>query len=201
MKVTLLMLAALLLDASGAGAQSLSRGYAAVKFGANAERAEDGLRGTTMGGGAAAGYQWSPRWAIEAEFWAPRTLHLRRDERTHRDTSLNLGVRRSFSAGRARPHLLAGLGAMRTVDEITICSAVRPVSFSPTPVEVLVSCEEPDVTGRVRERFAGTTLAVLVGAGVVFEVTRRIHVVADVRVHPAITALMVRPAIGVGVSF
>lgn len=193
----LLSLAFVLLAPAIAAAQ----GFVAVKAGANIERAEDNLRGTTLGGGALAGYHWSDRWAIEGEFWTARALRPSPGEHRHRDTLFSAAMRRSFGAGRARPHVLVGLSVARTEDEFVTCGALRPFPGSPGPVLVLVSCDEPDVTERAKERFAGTSLYALAGAGVTIDVTRRLQLTADVRVQPWITSLIVRPALALGIRF
>ena len=177
------------------------RGYAGVKGGLNIERAEDDLHGVTAGGGAFAGYTFAAPWAIEAEFWLPGATRTNPEDGRHRDTLFSVGFRRSFGAERLRPHVLVGASIARTEDAFTTCIANRPTPVSPTPQQMLVSCSDPDVVERRQERFVGTSLIPLVGAGVEIALTDRVRLIPDVRVQVWITSVIVRPAVALGVIF
>jgi len=177
------------------------RGYVAVKGGLNIERAEDDLHGTTAGGGAIAGLTFAEPWAIEAEFWLPGAIRTNPENGRHRDTLFSVGFRRSFGAERFRPHVLVGASIARTEDAFTTCIANRPTPVSPTPQQMLVSCSDPDVVERRQERFVGTSLFPLVGAGVEIALTDRVRLIPDVRVQVWITSVIVRPAIALGIVF
>src|SRR5687767_8300786 len=74
-----------------------SRGYFALKAGANIERAEDDLHGTTAGGGAVLGRRLSERWAIEGEFWYPGAIRTRPEGGRHHDMLASVSARWSFA--------------------------------------------------------------------------------------------------------
>jgi hypothetical protein len=191
------------LSAVSANAQPAAepRGYVAVKGGLNFEQAEDDLHGTTAGGGAVAGFTFAERWAIEAEFWLPGAIATNPEGGRHRDTLFSVGFRRSFGTERFRPHFLVGASIARTEDEFTTCIANRPTPVSPTPQQMLVSCSDPDVIERRQERFVGTSLFPLVGAGVEIALTDRVRLIPDVRVQVWITSVIVRPALALGIIF
>ena len=192
-----------MLGAASAHAQPAAepRRYLAVKGGLNIEQAEDDLHGTTAGGGAIAGFTFAEPWAIEAEFWLPGAIRTNPENGRHRDTLFSVGFRRSFGNGQIRPHFLVGASVGRTEDEFTTCLATRLAGLSLTPEPTLVSCSEPDVVERRQERFVGTSLFPLVGAGVEIALTERIRVIPDVRVQPWITSVIVRPAVALGIMF
>lgn len=193
-----------LLGVGSAHAQTqtvVPRGYVAFKGGLNIERAEDDVHGTTAGGGAVAGFTFAEPWAIEAEFWLPGAIRTNPEGGRHRDTLFSVGFRRSIGSGRIRPHFLVGASVARTEDAFTTCIANRITPLSPTPQQMLVSCDEPDVVERREERFDGTSLVPMVGAGVEIALTERVRLVPDVRVQVGITSVIVRPAIAVAFVF
>jgi hypothetical protein len=57
------------------------------------------------------------------------------------------------------------------------------------------------VVERREERFDGTSLVPMVGAGVEIALTERVRLVPDVRVQVGITSVIVRPAIAVAFVF
>jgi hypothetical protein len=191
----------LLLLAGPAAAQGPDRGYAGVKGGVNAERAEDDLRGSSFGAGVVAGIFLTPGWTLDGEFWRPGAIRTRPEDGRHRDTLVSVSARRSFGAGAVRPHLLAGVSIARTEDQLTTCIARRQSSVDPVPVNFLVPCGEPDVSERREERFASTSLLPLVGAGVEIAIGRRLLLVPDVRVQTWVTSVIVRPAVAVAMKF
>jgi hypothetical protein len=193
-----------LLGVGSAHAQTqtaVPRGYVAFKGGLNIERAEDDVHGTTAGGGAVAGFTFAEPWAIEAEFWLPGAIRTNPEGGRHRDALFSVGFRRSIGSGRIRPHFLVGASVARTEDAFTTCIANRITTLSPTPQQMLVSCDEPDVVERREERFDGTSLVPMVGAGVEIALTERVRLVPDVRVQVGITSVIVRPAIAVAFVF
>ena len=177
------------------------RGYVAVKGGLNIEQAEDGLHGTTAGGGAVAGFTFKERWAIEAEFWLPGAITTSPEGGRHRDTLFSVGFRRSFGMARFRPHFLVGASIVRTEDEFTTCLANRPTPVSPIAQQMLVSCSDPDVVERRQERFAGTSLFPLIGGGLEIALTDRVRLIPDVRVQVSVTSVIIRPALALGIVF
>jgi hypothetical protein len=192
-----------MLGAASAGAQTgpALRGYAGVKGGLNIEQAEDDLHGVTGGGGVFAGFTFAAPWAFEAEFWRPGAIRTNPEDGRHRDTLFSVGFRRSFGSARVKPYILVGASLARTEDAFTTCIANRATPISPTPEQMLVSCSDPDVVERRSERFVGTSLLPLVGAGVEIALTERVRLIPDVRVQVWITSVIVRPAIALGVTF
>jgi hypothetical protein len=188
-------------EGQSALAQTDGRGYAGVKVGANIERAEDDVRGTTGGAGALVGFALSDRWDLEGEFWYPGDIRTDPEDGRHRDTLLGANLRRSFGGGAVRPHVLFGATVGITEDEFTICTAVRTPPGSSAPETVLVSCSDPDVTGRHTDRFTGLSLFPLLGAGAEFALTERVRLIPDVRVQAWITSVIVRPAVAMVITF
>jgi hypothetical protein len=201
--LALVVVGLVLIGTVSAGAQTPPepRGYVAVKGGLNIERAEDNLRGTTAGGGVVAGLTFADPWAIEAEFWLPGAIDTNPENGRHRDTLFSVGFRRSFGSARVRPHVLVGATVGRTEDEFTTCIAFRTTPISSTPEPHLVSCNEPDIVERRPERFASTSVFPLVGAGAEIALADRIRLILDVRAQVWITSVIVRPAIGIGMTF
>lgn len=181
---------------SVAGAQTVSdrRGYVAVKAGANHESAEDGLNATTGGGGVAVGFTFRGSWAVEAEIWVPGPIRDAAGDPEHRDIPVSASMIRFFRAGPSRPYLLAGLTTARTETHVTTCIADRG-----TPT--IVSCEEPDVRERHRERFTSLSGYLLVGGGIEVPLGRRVRLAPEVRAHLAVTSVILRPAVAVIVNF
>ena len=64
-----------------------------------------------------------------------------------------------------------------------------------------MSCDEPDVIERRRERNDGRDGYLLVGGGLEIPIGARAHIVADLRVSLAPTSMLVRPGIGVAIGF
>jgi hypothetical protein len=176
------------------------RGYVAFKGGLNAERAEDNLRGSSVGGGVVAGFHFSDAWALEGEFWLPAYIRKHPEGGLHRDTLFGVSMRRSFGT-RARPHVLFGLSVGRTEDEFTICGAIRSSPPSAAPVPMFVSCSEPDVTERYHERFSNISLFPFGGAGVEIPLGARLWLIPDVRVQVGVGSVIVRPAVALGFTF
>ena len=191
--------ALLLVGVASAGAQTASRGYVAVKGGVNAERAEDNLRGTSLGGGGV-GVNMSKSWAVEAEFWLPGAIDAGPFDRTHRDTLFGVGMRRAFG-DRVRPHVLVGAHFGRTQDHFTTCAALRARPPSPQPTAVVVLCDEPDVTERRRERHSSVSWFPFVGGGVQIPLGERIVLIPDVRLELWLTSVIARPALAIGFVF
>ena len=196
---TLAVAAFLLVTTTDAEAQD-SRGYVAFKAGLNTERAEDNLRGSSVGGGVVAGLRFSDAWALEAEFWLPAYIRKHPEGGRHRDTLFGVSMRRAFGTG-VRPHVLFGLSAGRTEDEFTTCGAVRSSPGSATPVPMLVSCTDPDVTERHQERFSSISLVPLVGAGLEIPLGARARLIPDVRVQVGVGTVIIRPAVALGFTF
>ena len=105
-----------------------------------------------------------------------------------------------FRAGRIHPYLLAGLSLTRTQDWFTFCTAERSSGGGPAET-VLVSCDEPDVIDRRRERNDGTDGYALAGAGVEIPLTTRVLIVADIRLSLAPVSILVRPSVGLSFGF
>jgi hypothetical protein len=173
----------------------------AVKGGVSAESSEDGLSGTVPALGGTGSVNLTPKWRGEVEFWLPAYLKDEDGEPRHRDILASVSVVRMLRAGPARPFLVAGLSISRTQDWLTFCTADRMPGTGGAPVRALVSCDEPDVIDRRRERNDGTDGYVLVGGGVEMPLAPRVHLVADIRVSLAPASVVVRPAVGVAVGF
>jgi len=191
---TTLLFVLALCGAAGAQTTSDRRGHVGVKAGLNHERAEDALRGTSGAGGISAGLSFGPRWAGEVEFWLPGHILDANGERAHRDILFSAGLIRAFETGRVRPYLLAGLSAARTETSVTFCSAAD----DPTK---LVDCSGPNIGERLRERFTTSSGYFFIGGGIEVPLGERLRLVPDLRVHLAVTSVIVRPAIGVAFLF
>ena len=177
------------------------RGYVAFKAGLNAEQAEDNLRGNTPGAGLVLGIGRARTWMPEVEFWYPGWIRTDRTDGRHRDILGSLAFRRTFSSGRARPYLLLGFSVARTDTQFRTCAALRHPPGSTVAVPTIVSCSEPDVVERERERFSSTGFYALGGGGVEIALGRKLRLLPDVRVDFAITSVIVRPSIGIGFVF
>jgi hypothetical protein len=193
----------LLLSADFASAQGEPRGYAAIKAGANVERGEDNLHGTSGGIGVVAAMHLSTAWALEGEFWYPGAINTNPQGGRHRDTLLGANLRWSPGSQVVRPHLLLGLTVAQTRDELTLCFARRTPFGMPDapPSQALVSCDEPDVVERQQDRFSSLSLVPLVGAGIEIPVGPRMRILPDIRVQVGIGSIIVRPAIAFGIAF
>jgi hypothetical protein len=139
-------------------------------------------------------------WALDAEFWLPDYIHTSLEGGRHRDTLFGVSMRRSFG-DRVRPHVLFGLSVGRTEDAFTTCGAIRSSPSSATPVQMLVSCTEPDVTARHQDRFSNISLFPLLGAGVEIPLGARVRLIPDVRVQIGIGSVIVRPAVALGFAY
>ena len=180
------------------------RGWLGVKAGINYEQAEDGLTGTTGAGGVAGGLSFGRTWTAEVELWMPRSLRDDAGEPKHRDVLFSVSIVRSFGASRLRPYALAGLSTARTEDHLTTCVADRvppPPLGIPDAVPTIVDCSEPDVRERRRERFTSTSGYLLAGAGAEVPLGRRLFLTPEVRVHFAVTSIILRPSVGLMLVF
>jgi hypothetical protein len=189
-----LALAIPLLVTTGAAAQE-PRFHAAVKGGVTNEHSEDGLTGTVPALGLTAGVAFSPNWRGEAEFWLPGYLEDARGEPKHRDVLYSFSAVRLFGSGQVRPFVVAGLTFARVQDWFTFCTANRGGG------PALVSCDEPDVVDVRREKNVGTDGYLLAGGGVEIPLGDRLRVVADLRLSLAPASILVRPGLGLSVTF
>ena len=199
---TRIILAAVLplLVTSAAAAQE-ARFSAAVKAGISAENSEDGLTGSAPALGVTASAAVSPNWRAEAEFWLPGYLKDSNGDPKHRDILVSVSAVRVFRAGRARPFVVAGLSFTQTQDWFTFCTADRVLDPGTPPVRALVSCDEPDIIERRRERNDGRDGYLLLGSGVEVPLGSRLRIVADVRLSLAPVSVIVRPGVGLVIGF
>ena len=172
-----------------------------VKGGVTSETSEDGLRGTVPAFGVTASIPFTVKWRADAEFWLPGYLEDDFGQPKHRDVLLSVSAVRMFSAGPTRPFLLAGLSFSRTEDWFTFCTAQRAFDPGGPLLPFLVSCGDPDVIERRRERNEGTDGYLLAGGGVEVPITSRLNVVVDLRASCAPTSLLVRPGVGLVLKF
>jgi hypothetical protein len=179
-----------------------SQGFVGVKAGMNYEQAEDALTGTVAAGGLFGGFRIGREWAVELELWVPSSIRDSAGDATHRDILMSVSAVRILGAEGARPYLVAGLSLARTQNEFTTCLADRSAApLSGPPVPTIVDCSEPDVRERRREQFNGTATYVVGGLGLDVPLGRRLRLVPEIRVHVALTSVIVRPAVGVMVRF
>lgn len=195
----LLCLFALLALPALASAQD-PRVWVSAKAGVTNENSEDNLNGTVPAAGITAAVPIGAGWSLEAELWVPGYLDDARGEPRHRDILFSVSAKRMFRAGKAHPYLLAGFSFARTQDWFTFCTAERSVGTG-VPVPTLVSCDAPDVIDRRRERNDGRDGYALAGAGVELPLSKRVRLVADLRLSLAPVSILVRPSVGVAVSF
>ena len=174
--------------------------WVAAKAGVTTENSEDNLAGTVPALGLTAAVPLGAGWSLEGELWVPGYLDDARGEPLHRDILFGVSAKRMFRAGRIHPYLLAGLSLTRTQDWFTFCTAERSSGGGPAET-VLVSCDEPDVIDRRRERNDGTDGYALAGAGVEIPLTTRVRIVADIRLSLAPVSILVRPSVGVSFGF
>jgi hypothetical protein len=147
------------------------------------------------------GIRFGPEWALEVELWVPSPI---RDSAgySHRDILLSVSAVRMLGVQGVRPHLLAGFSLARTENRFTTCLADRlPDPPSGLPIPTIVDCAEPDVRARQRGQVNGSATYVVGGMGVEVPLWRRVHLVPEIRVHVALTSVIVRPAVGVKISF
>jgi hypothetical protein len=179
-----------------------SRGYAGAKVGANHEEAEDGLRGTSVAGGAVVGFSLSRDWTLDVEVWVPKFLRDENGSPKHRDVLVSASAVRFFTDGAIRPFVLAGLSLAFTEDRLTTCIADRvPFGQTGPAVPTIVDCSQPDVRERVDERFRSQSVYGLGGAGLEIRVAPRVRISPDVRFDVAVTSFIVRPSVAVSITF
>ena len=186
--------------AAPASAQD-SRFSLAMKGGVSAESSEDNLQGTSPALGISGSAAFAHGWRGEIEFWLPGYIEDQRGDPKHRDILVSFSAVKSFDAGRVRPFLAAGLSLARVQDWFTFCTANRVLDPGGSPEPVIVSCDEPDIISRRRERNDGTDGYLLAGGGVEWLMTRRFGLVADVRLSLAPVSAIVRPGVGVVFRF
>lgn len=190
----------LLITVATASAQE-SRFTVAVKGGATIENSEDGLTGTVPAFGLTAAVPLSRMWRGEFEFWLPGYLDDAYGEPKHRDILFSLSAVRMFREDGVRPYLVAGLSVTRTQDWFTFCTANRPIGPGGALGPAMVSCDEPDLIERRRERNDGTDGYLLAGGGVEIPLAARVKAVVDLRFSLAPVSVLVRPAVGLAFSF
>lgn len=174
--------------------------WVAAKGGLTTENSEDNLKGTVPAFGLTASVLLGAAWSVEGEFWLPDYLEDARGEPRHRDILFGAAAKRMFRAGKVHPYLLVGFSLARTQDWFTFCTAERSSGTGP-PVPTLVSCAEPDVVDRRRERNDGTDGYALTGAGIELPLSRRVRLVADLRLSLAPVSILVRPSVGLALGF
>lgn len=198
-RLTLCFIALLALPAL-ASAQA-PRVWVAPRAGMTTENSEDNLKGTVPAFGLTADVPIGAGWSVDGELWVPGYLDDARGEPRHRDILFGAAAKRTFRAGRVHPYLLAGFSLSRTQDWFTFCTAERSPGTGGPAVPTLVSCDDPDVIDRRRERNDGTDGYALAGAGVEFPLSRRVRLVADLRLSLAPVSILVRPSVGVAFGF
>ena len=165
------------------------------------EKSEDGLEGTVAALGLTGAFVFNQDWRAEAEFWLPRYLDDANGDPKHRDILLSFSAVRTFRAGKTRPFVLAGLSFSQTQDWFNFCTAERSLDPGAPPERILVSCGDPNVIERRRERNDGRDGYLLVGGGLEVPIGRRASIVADLRFCLAPASVLVRPGVGVAVRF
>ena len=195
-----LLLFTLLAFSALASAQD-PRVWVGAKAGAAIENSEDNLKGTVPAVGLTVAVPLGAGWSVEGELWVPGYLDDARGEPRHRDILFGVSAKRMFRAGRMQPYLLAGFSLTRTQDWFTFCTAARSPGTGGPAVPTLVSCDEPDVIDRRRERNDGTDGYALAGAGVEIPLSTRVRLMADLRLSLAPVSILVRPSVGVAIGF
>jgi hypothetical protein len=89
------------------GRAQTPKGYVTGKTGINAQWAEDGESGQSVGGGAAVGYFFAPKWGAEFEVWIP--AYMEKDGKQFRDILMGAAIVRRWKWGRLQPLFLIGL--------------------------------------------------------------------------------------------
>lgn len=173
----------------------------AIKGGVSAESSEDNLQGTTPALAITGSAAFARGWRGEVEFWLPGYIDDARGDPRHRDVLFSFSAVKSFTAGRVRPFLAAGLSLARTQDWFTFCTANRVRDPAGTREPVIVSCDEPDILSRRRDRNDGIDGYLLAGGGVEWVVTKHLGLVADLRLSLAPVSVIVRPGVGFLFSF
>ena len=197
---TLSVLAVFIIGTGSALAQE-SRFSVAVKGGVSAESSEDNLQGTSPALGITGSVGFAHGWRGEVEFWLPGYIDDANGDPKHRDILFSFSAVKMFQTGKLRPFLVVGLSLTRTQDWFNFCTANRVNGPGGSVGPVLVSCDEPDIIERRRERNDGKDGYLLAGGGVEYPITPRLGVVADVRLSLAPVSVIVRPAVGVVFSF
>jgi uncharacterized protein YceK len=179
-----------------------SQGFVGVKAGVNYEQAEDALAGAAAAGGLFGGIRFGSGWAVEAELWVPSFIRDSKGDAMHRDILVTVSAVRMLSGRSAHPYLVAGLSLARAQNEFTTCLADRlagPSSGSAVPT--IVDCSEPDVRERRREHTNGSATYLVAGMGLDVPLGRRLCLVPEIRVHVAVSSVIVRPTMGLMVKF
>jgi hypothetical protein len=186
--------------ASGQGVDR--RASVGVKAGVNHEQAEDGLRGTVGAVGLAVRFPMGPSWGGELELWVPGFIEDGAGAPRHRDIQAGFSVVRHLGSSAPRPFVLFGGSIARTEDRFTTCLADRVSRPGTTePVPTIVSCTEPDVRERRAERFVSSSAYAVAGAGVDVPLGSRWLLTPEVRLHAALTSVIVRASVGLAVQF
>lgn len=173
----------------------------AVKGGVSAESSEDNLRGTSPALGITGSMTFARGWGGEVELWLPGYIDDQRGDPKHRDILFSFSAIKRFEAGQVRPFVAAGLSMAYQQDWFSFCTANRPIDPGGPDRPVLVSCDEPDLISQRRERNDGMDAYLLAGGGVEWPITRRLGIVADVRLSLAPVSVIVRPAAGLVFTF
>jgi hypothetical protein len=142
-----------------------------LKGGVNIERSEDAIEGESAAFGADLFVPLDDRWTFDVEFWLPAYFTFGAENR-HRDILVSVGIIRYFGEGRSRGFVSFGLGTATTQEQ-------RPF-FGNT---------------------SNTAGYGFVGGGVEVRINDRLSVVPEVRSTLAVTALIVRPSIGIAYRF
>ena len=196
----LILVAVLFAGARDALAQD-SRFAVAVKAGVSAENSEDNLQGTSPALAITGSVGFGRGWRGEMEFWLPGYIEDANGDPKHRDILFSFSAVKTFQAGPVRPFVVFGFSVTNTQDWFTFCTANRVNGPGGAVGPVLVSCDEPDVIDRRRERNDGKDGYLLGGGGIEVPINRRLGIVADVRLSLAPVSVIVRPAVGVVFTF
>jgi hypothetical protein len=180
---------------------SVQRGYVVARGGLSIERSEDNLRGEAPGAGVAVGFGPQRAWSPEVEFWYPGWIRSNASDGRHRDILGVFAMRRAFGVGRVRPYVLLGGSVARTETQFTTCTGLSRAPDASAGMLAVISCADPDVLSATRERQRSLSIFGLGGGGAEIGVSRRLRLLAEVRVDFAVTAVIVRPSIGVAVRF
>ena len=160
-----------LLATSTSAAAQSVRPAVLLKGGINIERSEDAIAGESPAFGIDLLVPLDDRWTFDVEFWMPAYFTFGAENR-HRDILGSIGILRYFGEGRSRGFVSFGLGAATTQEQ-------RPF-FGNT---------------------SNTGGFFFAGGGVELRINDRLSVIPEVRVTPAIAALIVRPSVGVAYRF
>lgn len=180
-----------------------ARHYVTFTGGANIERAEDNLAGSSGAGGLSVARAISPKWLAEIELWFPGFIESGSPDagKRHRDVLVNAVFVRPFGGTRVRPFAVVGLGAGVTQDRFALCTALRPPFGGGQNAPTVVSCGEPDVVTRHEERHDAVSLFGVAGLGTEIHATSRISIVPEIRLNMLGTSVITRPSVGVRIAF